>query len=78
MPTPKTEEKRRIIPPSIFRAIDADAFGIDTKDDREKYDLEDVNVEIARGIAEAMAHQRGEIELPDARDALETLMDGSE
>nr|VFJ61151.1 MAG: hypothetical protein BECKFW1821A_GA0114235_111117 [Candidatus Kentron sp. FW]VFJ66158.1 MAG: hypothetical protein BECKFW1821B_GA0114236_111317 [Candidatus Kentron sp. FW] len=40
----------------------------------EAYDLEDVNVAIAKGIMEAKAHQRGEIELPNARETLEDLL----
>nr|VFJ57930.1 MAG: hypothetical protein BECKDK2373B_GA0170837_10694 [Candidatus Kentron sp. DK] len=45
------------------------------KDDREEqYDLEDVNMAIARGIVEAKAHQRGEIGLPNARETLEALI----
>ena len=42
----------------------------------EAYDLEDVNVTIAKGILEARAHQRGEIELPNARETLESLLNG--
>nr|VFJ50675.1 MAG: hypothetical protein BECKDK2373B_GA0170837_103011 [Candidatus Kentron sp. DK]VFJ52227.1 MAG: hypothetical protein BECKDK2373C_GA0170839_103522 [Candidatus Kentron sp. DK] len=37
------------------------------------YDLEDVNVAIAIGMADALAHQRGEIELLDIDDAFLAL-----
>nr|VFK32900.1 MAG: hypothetical protein BECKMB1821G_GA0114241_113010 [Candidatus Kentron sp. MB]VFK35676.1 MAG: hypothetical protein BECKMB1821I_GA0114274_113610 [Candidatus Kentron sp. MB]VFK77432.1 MAG: hypothetical protein BECKMB1821H_GA0114242_113710 [Candidatus Kentron sp. MB] len=45
-------------------------------DGKEKeYDLvEDINIVIARGIVEASAHQRGEIDLPNTRETLESFM----
>nr|VFK06903.1 MAG: hypothetical protein BECKLPF1236A_GA0070988_1000516 [Candidatus Kentron sp. LPFa]VFK23067.1 MAG: hypothetical protein BECKLPF1236C_GA0070990_1000314 [Candidatus Kentron sp. LPFa] len=63
------ERGQLVIPPSIFQRVNA-------FEDYGEYDLDNVNVAIAEGIAEAMAHQRGEIELQDAREALQALMDG--
>nr|VFK10805.1 MAG: hypothetical protein BECKLPF1236B_GA0070989_101617 [Candidatus Kentron sp. LPFa] len=68
------ERGQLVIPPSIFQRVNAfEDYG---EEDYGKYDLDNVNVAIAEGIAEAMAHQRGEIELQDAREALQALMDG--
>nr|VFJ72779.1 MAG: hypothetical protein BECKFW1821C_GA0114237_103718 [Candidatus Kentron sp. FW] len=44
-------------------------------DDTEEnsYDLEDINVSIARGMVEMMAYEKGEIELPDIDDVFKEL-----
>nr|VFJ77561.1 MAG: hypothetical protein BECKFW1821C_GA0114237_11297 [Candidatus Kentron sp. FW] len=50
------------------------SFAPDNDGKEEEYDMEDVNMAIARGIVEARAHQRGEIDLPNTRESLEALM----
>nr|VFJ45882.1 MAG: hypothetical protein BECKDK2373C_GA0170839_10136 [Candidatus Kentron sp. DK]VFJ47609.1 MAG: hypothetical protein BECKDK2373B_GA0170837_101752 [Candidatus Kentron sp. DK] len=49
-------------------------FAFDNDGKEEEYGLEDVNIAIARGMVEAKAHQRGEVDLPNARETLEALL----